>query len=298
MPSEPNANNSDIQNFKICIVGLGLIGASLAKALRTNGFTGTINAWVRSESTLKAAVASNIADKVSTDPADVAADCDVVLLAVPMGVMRSQMETLAPIMGAHTIVTDAGSVKSSFVEDAQAVFGSMERIVPGHPIAGRESSGIDAAEAELFQSRMVLLTPTEETNPVAVQVVTEIWTLAGANVETIEHELHDNILAATSHLPHVLAFALVDNLAQSKHSSEIFKFAAGGFRDFTRIASGDPTMWRDICLTNTDAVLAAMDSFSENMAVLRKAVEAGESEAIDEIFNRAKKARDAHVHLW
>ncbi len=288
---------SDLSSLHICIVGLGLIGASLAKALRANGFSGTLSAWVRSEQTLNTARSQQVVDIVSTQ-VDVAAEADIVLLAVPMGVMRTQMSALNKVIRTDTIVTDAGSVKGCFVADAKAVFGSLSRVVPGHPIAGRETSGIDAAEAELFQSRMVLLTPTEETDADAVELVRQLWTTAGAKVEMLGYEEHDRILAATSHLPHAIAFALVDNLAHAAYSEGIFRYAAGGFRDFTRVASGDPTMWRDICLTNGPAMLEVMDAFSDHFSLLRNAIEKGDAEAIMAIFERAKEARDDHVHHW
>lgn len=296
MPSNPNL--TDIDSLKVCIVGLGLIGASFAKAIRANGFQGQLSAWVRSESTAKTAEKERVVDIVSQDVSPVAYDADVILLAVPMGIMKSVMQVLKPVIRPDAIITDAGSVKQSFVNEAREVFGTLRHVVPGHPIAGLEKSGIDAAEAELFQSRMVLLTPTEETDSAAIDVVSQLWMLTGARVESLDCEHHDKILAATSHLPHVLAFALVDNLSQVSHAEDIFRYAAGGFRDFTRIASGDPTMWRDICLTNEDALLESIDSFTAHLAMLRQSIKECDGDAIDALFKRAKTARDAHVDKW
>ena len=190
------------------------------------------------------------------------------------------------------MITDAGSVKSTFIDDALAVFGNLARVVPGHPIAGREKTGIDAMDASLFESRRVLLTPVEQSEPQAIAAVTALWELAGASVENLTPEHHDNVLAATSHLPHILAYALVDTLATQQASEEIFRYAAGGFRDFSRIASSDPVMWRDVCLSNPTAILRSMDSLDEHIKVLRAAIAASDGQRIEEIFIRAKAARD------
>jgi len=234
-------------------------------------------------------------DSIERDAAMGAARADVVLLAVPMLAMRRQMESIRDALQAHTIVTDAGSVKSCFVDDARAVFGSLERIVPGHPIAGREKSGVDAADGALFNGRRVLLTPTDETAADAVQTISALWRLTGAEVEALTPSHHDRVLAATSHLPHVLAFALVDTLATQQEAEEIFRYAAGGFRDFTRIASGDAIMWRDICLTNRAALCDAIDALDTHLSQLRDAIDRSDGEAIEATFRRARAARERHT---
>lgn len=279
----------------LAIVGFGLIGASLAAALRHRGFSGRIVAVTRSEESAQEALQLGLADEASVDIATGVAEADMVMLSVPMRSMRSVMSDLAPALLPEAIVTDAGSVKQSFIQDARDVFGSLQRVVPGHPIAGREKSGMQAADADLFDGRRVLLTPTEETDSDATAAVTALWQLAGASVECLTAEHHDRVLAATSHLPHVLAFAIVDTLATQQEAEEIFRYAAGGFRDFTRIASSDVTMWRDICLTNRDALLDSIDAFAGHLEHLRAAIDAGDEDAISSILRRARAARDKHI---
>jgi prephenate dehydrogenase len=194
----------------------------------------------------------------------------------------------------HTIITDAGSTKQSVIRDAESVFGdSMQNFVAGHPIAGTEQSGVAAAFPELYQQRRVILTPTDDTSTDALDQVRAMWQAAGAEVETMTAEHHDLILAGTSHLPHLLAFGLVDCLNNLEDIDEIFRFAAGGFRDFTRIASSDPVMWRDICLSNRDDVMAMMKRYRDEMAKLYRALEDGDGEKLREVFERAKRVRDA-----
>ncbi len=280
---------------RITIVGLGLIGASFALALKKSGFAGSITGVVRTARTGQRALELGAVDKIATSTADGVKDADVVLLAVPMLSMRAQLEAMRGKLPVGAIITDAGSVKGCFVDDARAVFGSLKRIVPGHPIAGREKSGVDAADPQLFTGRRVLLTPVEETEQSAIATVTHLWQLAGAEVECLSPEHHDRILAATSHLPHVLAFAMVDTLATHQQAEEIFRYAAGGFRDFTRIASSDAVMWRDVCLTNRRAVCNSIDALSEHLDRLRAAIEAGDGDIIEKTFLRAREARDTHV---
>lgn len=279
---------------RLAIVGYGLIGASLAASLKRAGFSGDIVAVVRSAASAEQALSQGFVDQATTDMQAGVANADVVLLSVPVLAMRSVMQTVAPMLSSTTVLTDAGSVKQPFIDDARAVFGSLKQIVPGHPIAGREKSGMAAADAALYQGRRVLLTPTDETDSKAVSRVSELWDLAGATVECMEATHHDRVLAATSHLPHVLAFAMVDTLATQQEAEEIFRYAAGGFRDFTRIASSDPVMWRDICLSNRDPVLASMDAFSAHLEALRTAIAEADGEAIESILRRARLARDIY----
>lgn len=278
---------------RLAIVGFGLIGASLAAALKRNGFAGEIVAVVRSEASADEAMTSGLADRAVIGTAAGVAGADVVMLCVPMLAMREALEAIAPVLDDGAIVTDAGSVKGRFVSDARAVFGSLERIVPGHPIAGREKSGMAAADATLYAGRRVLLTPVPETEAAAVRKVTGLWELAGATVECLTPDHHDRVLAATSHLPHVLAFALVDTLATQQSAEEIFRYAAGGFRDFTRIASSDPVMWRDVCLTNREALLDSIAALESHLDELRDAVERGDGRTIEATFRRARAARDS-----
>lgn len=279
---------------RIAIAGVGLIGGSFGLALKAAGHAGEIVGLGRDRARLDLAVERGAIDRGETDAAAAVADADVVLLAVPMGSMRPVLAALAPGLGGDTVVTDAGSVKGSFVADARAVLGSLERVVPGHPIAGTERRGIEAAFAELFRDHRVVLTPLAETRADAVDTVTRLWAATGARVEQLDVEAHDRLLAATSHLPHMLAFGLVDALARGDDPEAVFRYAAGGFRDFTRIASSDPVMWRDICLANRDALLAALAAYRADLDALTAEVEAGDRDGLLARFERARAARDRY----
>lgn len=276
----------------LCIVGLGMIGGSLAGALKHNGFTGEISALVRNADTGERGVELGLIDQFATDPVKLIPQADMIMLAVPMLSMRQQMQAIVSHLTATAIVTDAGSVKLPFIQDAIAVIKDMARVVPGHPIAGREKTGVNAADPALYNGRRVLLTPIEQTLPEAIAAVRQLWELAGATVESLAPEHHDRVLAATSHLPHILAYTLVDTLATQQEAEEIFRYAAGGFRDFSRIASSDPVMWRDVCLSNRDAILQSMDSLDVHLKSLRTAIVNSDADAIEETFVRAKTARD------
>lgn len=279
----------------ICIAGLGMIGGSLAGALKAAGYRGEITALVRSESSGKRGLELGLIDRYSLEAEALVPGADILMLAVPMLSMREQLQAIKPYLSQDAIVTDAGSVKAPFIQDARAVLGSLQRVVPGHPIAGREKTGVDAADATLYQNRRVLLTPDEATDQTATEAVTRLWEFAGASVEVLNAQQHDRILAATSHLPHILAFALVDTLATQQEAEEIFRYAAGGFRDFSRIASSDAVMWRDVCLTNREAILDSMDRLDSHLKKLRDAIERQDGEAIETTFVRAKAARDEFV---
>lgn len=272
-----------------------MIGGSLAGALKKNGFEGRISALVRRESTGERGVALALIDDYSTEPARLIPHADMIMLAVPMLSMRQQMQMISAHVSGDTIITDAGSVKMPFVTDALAVFGNLSHVVPGHPIAGREKTGVDAADSSLYSDRRVLLTPVEQTLPETIVRVQQLWELAGANVESLTPEHHDRVLAATSHLPHMLAYALVDTLATQQEAEEIFRYAAGGFRDFSRIASSDPVMWRDVCISNRQAILQSMDSLDAHLRALRSAIESSDADAIEATFVRAKAARDKYT---
>lgn len=280
---------------RLTIIGVGLIGGSFALALKAAGFTGEIVGCGRREEPLKRAVELGAIDHWSTDPAEAVAGTGVVLLAVPMLAMRKVLEQLAGTIPGDAIVTDAGSSKGSFVRDAR-VLDNPGRVVPGHPIAGTEHSGVEAAFATLFVDHRVILTPTQDTDPQALQRVESLWQMTGAIVETTDVQTHDRLLAATSHLPHMLAFGLVATLAGMREEDDIFRFAAGGFRDFTRIASSDPVMWRDVCIANRDALLDVLTRYHGDLRQLTEMIERGDGERILELFQRAKAARDAHYH--
>jgi prephenate dehydrogenase len=278
---------------KICIIGTGLIGGSLALALRRAGFVQQFTGAGRTEATLKKAVELGVIDSYETDLAKAVSDVDIVVVAVPLGAMKAVFEQIAPGLSENTVVTDAGSAKQSVIQDAEAVFGEKAcRFVPAHPIAGTERSGVGAAFKELYDNRRVIVTPTTSTEAEAVDLVCAMWQAAGAEVETMSAEHHDMVLAGTSHLPHLLAFGLVDCLNNLDDVDEIFRFAAGGFRDFTRIASSDPVMWRDICLSNREDVMAMMKRYFKEMDKMYEALKESDGEKLKEIFIRAKKARD------
>ena len=278
---------------RLCIVGVGLMGGSLAIALRRAGYCREIVGTGRNRANLEQAVALGVIDRFETEPAAAVAGADMVLLAVPLGSVASVVAALRSGLSDTAILTDVGSAKGSVVADITQALGYLPpRFVPGHPIAGNERSGVSAAFGELYQGHRVILTPLAETEPAALQAVTTMWQTAGAEVETMAVAHHDEILAATSHLPHMLAFALVDSLARLGEADEIFRYAAGGFRDFTRIASSDPHMWRDICIANREALGAMFEHFRNDMLRLEEAVARADGETLSEMFSRAKQARD------
>lgn len=277
---------------RLAIVGVGLIGGSFGLALKAAGYTGEIVGIGRDAARLQPALERGAIDRAETDAAAGVAGAEVVLVAVPMGAMQVALAAIAPGLGPDAVVTDAGSVKGSFVADARAVLGSLAQVVPGHPVAGTERTGVGAAFAELFRDRRVILTPVEETTAAAIERVSALWRLAGAEVEQLGVEQHDRLLAATSHLPHMLAFGLVDALARAPEAEALFRFAAGGFRDFTRIASSDPVMWRDICIANRAALLEALQAYRDDLDALTAEVQAGDADGLLERFTRAKTARD------
>ena len=278
---------------QISIIGTGLIGGSLAKALRKSGFAGTIVGADHSESTLQTAVELGVIDRYSTDIAESVQGSDLIVLSVPVRQTESVLAQMLPALPAEAVITDVGSSKAHVVAAAERVLGDcMSRFVPGHPIAGREKSGVTAAETELFRDHRVILTPVESTRQDAIDLVTQMWESVGAQTSCLTVEQHDLVLAATSHLPHVLAYATVDTLAGTDYVEEIFEFAAGGFRDFSRIASSDPVMWRDVCLTNKSAILDVLDHFESQLSEIRRAIETDDSDKLTETFASSKKIRD------
>ncbi|HUT40191.1 MAG TPA: prephenate dehydrogenase/arogenate dehydrogenase family protein [Gammaproteobacteria bacterium] len=281
---------------RLCIIGVGLIGGSLARALRAAGQVREIVGAGRSAENLQQAVALGVIDRYETDFARAVEGADMVLAAVPLGAMEGVFAAIADHLADGAVVTDAGSAKGSVIASAQRVFGAAaDFFVPGHPIAGTERSGVTASFAELYQGRRVILTPLPETAATAIARVRAMWEAAGARVVEMEPVHHDEVLAATSHLPHVLAFTLVESLARLQDKREIFEYAAGGFRDFTRIASSDPVMWRDICLANSTVIQAMIERFIGDLQALDRAVEARDGERLLQIFGDAKAARDRFV---
>jgi prephenate dehydrogenase len=281
---------------RLAVIGVGLIGGSLARALRAAGEVGEVVGCGRSAANLEKAVELGVIDRYSHDPAQAVQDANMVFVAVPLGAMRETFRAIKDRLSDQTVVTDGGSVKGSVVADAEAAFGKVPaRLVPGHPIAGTEQSGVEASFPELYRGRRVVLTPLADTDPDATDRVTRMWRSCGARVGSMSVTHHDEILAATSHLPHMLAFGLVDVLARMQEDDEIFRYAAGGFRDFTRIASSNPVMWRDICIANREALGEMLRGFSEEMAVLADTIRRGDGEHLLEIFQHAKDTRDRYV---
>ena len=278
---------------KICIYGVGLIGGSLALAYKKSNPGVEIVGVGRNEKNLQQAKSLGVIDSFSTDLAQALDGVDLVIFAVPVGSIEAVFENIKPHLTDTIILTDVGSTKGNVVASANKVLNQFSKnFVPGHPIAGIEKSGAEAAFAELFQQRRVILTPTENTDSNATKRITALWQACGAEVVEMAVEHHDDVLAATSHLPHMLAFSLVDTLSKMNDKQEIFKYAAGGFRDFTRIASSSPEMWQDICLANADALVEVIEKFQMDLSTLTKAIESGDKEIISNIFNRAKIVRD------
>lgn len=278
---------------RLAIIGVGLIGGSLARALRAAGAVGSVVGCGRDRDHLERARELGVIDDWSDDPATAVRGADMVMLAMPVGATEAVLRALAPGLDADAVITDAGSAKGSVVAAAERVFGQVPaRFVPGHPVAGTEYSGVEASFATLFHDRRVILTPLAHTDPGAVERVRRLWSSAGAAVEEMDVARHDRMLAATSHLPHMLAYALVDQVAAMEPDDAVFRYAAGGFRDFTRIASSSPAMWRDIVLANRDALLPLLDTYHAYLHTLRSAMESGDGDALIASFRRAKAARD------
>jgi prephenate dehydrogenase len=281
---------------RLCIIGVGLIGGSLARALRAAGYCGEVIGAGRTPAHLRQAVELGVIDRFETDPGRAVSGADMVLVAVPLGAMGGVFTAIRGHLAEGAVLTDAGSAKVSVIGAAHLAFGSVpEYFVPGHPIAGTENSGVAASVHDLYRNRRVILTPLESTDPAAVSRVRAMWETAGADVSEMEPVHHDAVLAATSHLPHVLAFTLVDCLARLGDREEIFAYAAGGFRDFTRIASSDPVMWRDICLANGDAIRRMIDRYIDDLKTIHKAVSEHDGERLLEVFSSAKLARDRFI---
>lgn len=277
----------------LCVIGVGLIGGSLALALKKAGYVEKVTGIGRSLQNLQTAQQLAVIDHYETDYATALADADMVFVSVPIGAMADVFAQIKPHLKPGAIISDGGSAKQQVVDVARDALGSqISQFVPGHPIAGTEKSGAEAAFDSLYQDRRVILTPLAENSRADIDKVCAMWEAAGAAVDEMDARHHDLVLAGTSHLPHILAFALVDCLNKVEDVDEIFKYAAGGFRDFTRIASSDPVMWRDICLSNADAILAMMQNYQQQIDELKHCIEQGDGESILALFKAAKDARD------
>lgn len=283
---------------RVAILGLGLIGGSLAKALKAKHAVREVIGWGHREASLQIGKEQGVIDRYALDLATAVQGADIVVIATPTLIAETMLENLAPLLGPDTIVTDVASVKGNLLRCAERVFGAVPaNLVLGHPIAGSEKSGVTAAQADLFVDHRVILTPTGQTSTQALATIERMWRTAGADVSQMSVDEHDAVLAATSHLPHVLAYTLVDALAGEPAQREIFRYAAGGFRDFTRIAASDPVMWRDVFLANKDAVLEMLGAFQEDLSKLTRAIRRGDGEALFDHFTRTRAIRRGIVSL-
>ncbi len=278
---------------RVALIGLGLIGSSLSHVMRREGLAERISGSARSEATLARAAELGLADELSQDPAEAVRDADLVFLNVPVGAMGKVAERIAPALKEGAILTDVGSVKAAVIRDVFPHVPEGVHFIPGHPIAGTEQSGPDAGFPELFEDRWCILTPLEDTDPQALERLSAFWRACGSNVDTMDPKHHDLVLGITSHLPHLIAYNIVATAADLEEvtESEVIKYSAGGFRDFTRLAASDPTMWRDVFLNNREAVLELLGRFSEDLSALQRAIRWGEGEKLFDLFSRARKIR-------
>lgn len=278
---------------RLALIGMGLIGSSLARVCRRKGLSGSIVATDTSADVREKVAALALADHVARSSAAAVADADLVVLCAPVGAMGAIAEEIAPHLRPGTIVSDVGSVKCSIIEAVARHLPAGVHFVPAHPVAGTEESGPEAGFATLFHNRWNILTPPEGTDPKAVAKLAAFWTAAGANVEVMQPEHHDLVLAITSHVPHLIAYNIVGTAADLEEvtQSEVMKFSAGGFRDFTRIAASDPTMWRDIFLNNKNAVLEMLGRFNEDLSALQRMIRNGDGQGLFDLFTRTRMIR-------
>ncbi len=288
-----NAPENEPLFQRMALIGAGLIGSSLAHVARREGLAGHIAVAARTQATLDKVQELGLADSVSLDPAEAAGDADLVMLCAPLGVYADIAEAIAPALKPGAIVSDVGSCKEPMFKDVQPHLPDGVHLVPGHPVAGTELTGPEAGFAELFEGRWCILTPGPDADADAVKRVTELWSRAGMTVETMDASHHDQVLALTSHLPHLIAYTIVGTATdlEDELKKEVFKYSAGGFRDFTRIAASDPVMWRDIFLKNRDALLEVLGRFNEDLTALQRAIRKGEADALEDHFTRTRDIR-------
>lgn len=281
---------------KIVIFGVGLIGGSVALALKKAGGCPQIVGVGRTHESLKAALNLGVIDVANSNIADALKDADIVLIATPVAQTPSILASIKPFLPSKTILTDAGSTKGDVLRCAEDILGTQfNQFIGGHPIAGAEKSGVTGATADLYANKNVVLTPTANTSKQAIDAVTQLWQTCGAKVSAMTAETHDCIFATVSHLPHLLAFALVDEIASRQNAAQLFSFAASGFRDFTRIAGSHPEMWRDITLANKTALLAELDAYQTQLSSLTNMLKNDDADALQAMFKHASTARNAWV---
>ena len=276
---------------RICIIGVGLIGGSFAAGLKQSNQVHTIVGYGRNEANLIKAQELMVIDEYSLDISEALKDVDLVLIATPVNSFKAILEMIKPYITEQVIVTDVGSTKASVINIAKQVFGHMPKnFIPAHPIAGREQSGVEAAQADLFNNKRVIITPEDNSNALSVSAVSALWQSVGAKVEVMDADKHDDLLAMTSHLPHMLAFSLMDYLMSS--NPDACHYAAGGFKDFSRIASSDAVMWRDICINNPDQIIKHIEGYQESLSSIAHLIKNNQPEELEKLFSDAKSARD------
>ena len=288
---------------RVALIGIGLINSSLARVLRRDDMAGHIAVCARTRKTLDKAVELGLADSITTDPCIAVQDADLVVLGTPLGSYAEIAENMAPGLKPGCIVSDVGSVKESVFRDVGPHLPEGVHLVPGHPVAGTEHSGPEAGFADLFADRWCVVTPARDSDPAAVDTVCDLWRAAGMRVQLMDAAHHDKVLAITSHVPHLIAYTIVGTATDLEGDlrDEVIKFSAGGFRDFTRIAASDPVMWRDVFLTNKEAVLEMLSRFSEDLIALRRAIRRDEGQILYDVFLRTREIRrgviDAQQHI-
>ena len=282
---------------RLTLIGIGLIGSSIARRVQADGLVDELVICTRSEATLSRAEELGLGDRYVLDAAEAVADADCVILCSPVGTCGAIAKTISAHLSDGAIVTDVGSVKASVIEQMAPHMPASAHLVPGHPIAGTEYSGPDAGFASLFDNRFTVLTPPKGTDAQAIWTLTRFWQALGANVETMDAEHHDLVLAVTSHIPHLIAYNIVGTASDLEEvtESEVMKFSAGGFRDFTRIAASDPVMWRDVFLHNKSAVLEILGRFSEDLSRLQRAVRWGDGDLLFDHFQRTRSIRQGII---
>jgi len=278
---------------KMALIGVGLIGSSIAHGARKNGLVGHISATARSEETRRIVAEQNIADTVFETGPEAVAGADLIVICTPVGVFGRVAADIGPHIAPGAIVTDVGSVKKAVVRDVKPHLADGVHLVPGHPVAGTENSGPESGFAELFEDRWCILTPEADTDPDATAKLNAFWKALGSRVEEMTPQHHDLVLAITSHVPHLIAYNIVGTAAdlETVTESEVIKFSAGGFRDFTRIAASDPTMWRDVFLNNKEAVLEMLGRFNEDLSALQRAIRWSDGDALFDLFSRTRAIR-------
>jgi cyclohexadieny/prephenate dehydrogenase len=278
---------------RIALIGIGLIGSSIARCIKRDGLANHVSVSARSQKSLDTAIELNFADSATLDQKDSVKNADLIIICSPVGTYSDIIQNIKSNLKLGAIITDVGSVKQAVIRDLEPHIPEGVHLVPAHPVAGTERSGPEAGFPELFEDRWCIITPTSQTDKKSIDQVTEFWKSLGSNIEIMEPKHHDLVMAMTSHLPHLIAYTIVGTATDLEKSltNEVIKFSAGGFRDFTRIAASDPTMWRDVFLNNRDAVLEMLQRFSEDITALQRAIRWGEGNTLHELFSRTQEVR-------